>query len=88
MNLEFAKNSERKVLTKEDLKSILTLAKSDRQRETIRYSVYRASDITSNQAQKRFGLQNMALEVEKSIAEVREIRYAIDEMVNTQDVPF
>lgn len=70
-----------------EFKSILTLAKSDRERETISYAVYKASGITPNQAQKCLGISNMAsrgLEVEKSIAEVKEIIEAVD-LANTQD---
>ena len=88
LNHEFDKTLGKKTLTKEDVRSILTLAQSDRERETISYAVYKASGITPNQAQKHFGLSNMvprALEVEKSITEVKEIRDAVDNLANTQD---
>ena len=88
LNREFDKASGKKTLTKADVRSILSLAQSDRERETISYAVYKASGITSNQAQKHFGLSNMApraLEVEKSITEVKEIRDAVDNLANTQD---
>lgn len=79
---------QKKVLTREEFKSILVLAQSDRKRETISYAVYKASGITPNLAQKRLGISNMAsraLKVEKSIAEVKEIRDAVDDLANTQD---
>ena len=88
LNREFAKSSERKMLSKADLNGILKLAQSDRERETIRYAVYKASGITPNQAQKHFGFDNMssrASEVEKCIAEAQEIRAAIDDLADSQD---
>ena len=69
-------------------KLILTLPQSNRERETIRYAVYKASGVTPNQAHKHFGFDNIssrALEVEKCIAETQEIRAAIDDLAYTQD---
>ena len=46
-------------ITKTEIKSILDLAQSDRERELIRYSVFRASGLSYTATRKAFGFERM-----------------------------
>ena len=74
-------------MTKEDLKKLLLITSSEKERECIKYAIYKSSGITPTQARLRFGLENMATrasKVESSIAEASEIITAYDEITKLQ----
>ena len=70
------------------IKALLGLATSDRERELIRCSVFKASGLTQTGARKHFGFEGMdtrAERVEKSIEAAPSIREAIDKLALLQD---
>ena len=76
-------------ITKDELKQLLTLAKSDRERECIQYAVFRASGISQTKARQQFGMENMyerSAHVEACISEAKEIKSAISELAILQDL--
>lgn len=46
-------------IDKKEVRAILSLAQSDRERELIRYSVFKSSGISATAARRHFGFQNM-----------------------------
>ncbi len=46
-------------VSKEELKQLLSIAQSDRERECLRYAVYRASGLTPTAARRCFGFEGM-----------------------------
>lgn len=74
-------------MRKNDLKDLLSIVKGEKERECIRYAVYKCSTLTQTQARNRFGLENMkarAFAVESSIKEVKKIANELDEIVADQ----
>ncbi len=52
------------------------------------YAIYKASGMTSSQARRIYGFQNMqirALSVEAAIAEIQQIREAIEDLANVKE---
>lgn len=73
---------------KAEVKALLGLAQSDRERELIRYSVFKASGVSSTKARKSFGFERMnhrATRVEAVLEEVRCIHEAVNDLAHTQD---
>lgn len=60
-------------MDKNKIKALLGLATSDRERELIRYSVFKASGLTQTGARKQFGMDTRAERVEKCIEEAPSI---------------
>ena len=80
-----------KRLDKTTVQDLLSLATSDRERECIRYTLYKASGITQTQARCVYGFENMnarAIEVENCLIEAQKIRKAIDNLACIQDKAF
>ena len=75
-------------MTKNEIKQLLGLAASDRERELVRYSVFKSSGLSSTAARKHFGFQNMqerSLRVKRCIEEVQQIREAIEKLSIVED---
>ncbi len=75
-------------LEKSMVKMLLRIAQSDRERESMRYVIYKASGMTASQARRAYGFQNMqsrALAVEDAIAEIQQIREAIEDLANVEE---
>ena len=75
-------------ITKEELKQLLTITQSDRERKCIRYAIYKTSGATPTKAHCIFGFQNMkthAAHVETCIKEAQEIYEAVESLVQNQD---
>ena len=75
-------------LDKAKVKSLLGLARSYRERELIRYSVFKSSRLTLTGARRCFGLERMpesVEEVEEFIKAAYSIRQAIDKLSRPQD---
>lgn len=70
------------------IKALLSLATSDRERELIRYSVFKASGLTQTGARKQLGFEQMntrAEQVEQCIEDAQSIREAIEKLSLLQD---
>lgn len=68
--------------------SILTLAQSDRERELIHYSVYKASGLSATSARKTFGFERMterSHQVEQAICEARQVCEEIDLLARVKE---
>ena len=64
------------------------LAHSDREQKTLRYAIFKASGVSQTEARRRYGFEGMnerAANVEKAIADVEEIREAIEGLARIQD---
>ena len=75
-------------IDKTEVKAILKLAQSDRERELIRYSVFKASGLSSTAARKSFGFEKMndrSRLVESVLEEARCIREAVEDLARVQD---
>ena len=75
-------------LEKPVVKMLLSIAESDRERECLRYAIYKASGMTATMARRTYGFEDMsahAVCVESVLSEVKQIREAIDELANTQE---
>lgn len=73
---------------KSEVKALLGLAQSDREKEVIRYSVFKASGLTPTAARKQFGFERMherSERVQECIQEAQNIREAIDKLAAVQD---
>ena len=76
-------------MTKSELKQLLTIATTEKERKYIRYAVYEASNLTPTQAKLHLGLDSMksrALRVQECIDEVKEIDKAYSELARTQEL--
>ena len=70
------------------VKMLLNIAKTDRERECVRYAIYKASGMTPTQARRLYGFERMeerALSVEATIEEVQQIRIAIEDLACTEE---
>ena len=75
-------------MSKKELKQLLAIVNGEKERECIKYTLYKASHMTPTQARSVFGLENMkarALEVEASISAAEEITKAYDDLAHSQD---
>ena len=75
-------------IDKDKIKALLGLATSDRERELIRFSVFKASGLTQTGARKQLGFERMnarSEQVEKCIEDAQSIREAIDKLAVLQD---
>ena len=82
------KQSPIKGLEKSSVRYLLNFAKSDRERECLRYAIVKVAGITPTEARRRFGFEGMvrrSAKVEETIAKAQEIREAIEELTATQD---
>ena len=76
-------------MTKIELKQLLMIATTEKERECIRYAVYKASNLTPTQAKLHFGLDSMksrALKVQECIDEVKKIDKAYSDLARTQEL--
>ena len=75
-------------LDKTCTKMLLALASSDREREALRYAIFKASGVSLTEARRRFGFESMskrANKVEQVLKETDRVREAIDDIAQTQD---
>ena len=71
--------------------SLLGLCQSDRERECLRYAVFKASGLSATQARKQFGLESMSQrtrKVEDVITHVEYIQTAIEKLALTKESSF
>ena len=75
-------------MTKEELKQLFKLTENERERELIRYSVYKESGSTPTEIRRTPGfdcMKNRASHVELCIKEVQEIYETIETLAQAQD---
>lgn len=87
-NKQLSQSTAKSGISRNELKQLLSIAQSERERECVKYAVYKASSITPSQARRQFGLENMkmrALHVEECIQKAQEIREAVEELAADQD---
>ena len=75
-------------MSKKELKQLLSIVNGEKERECIKYTLYKASSISPTQARCLFGLEYMkarALEVEASVGGAEEIGKAYDDLAYSQD---
>ena len=75
-------------ISKDELKDLLRLAGSDKERECIRYTAFRASGLSQTAARKCLGLENMtdrADKVQAALEEARAIRESVESMARIQE---
>ncbi len=73
--------------TKETLRSIISLTQSSREKELVRYTALMAGNFSQTSARDVLGLENInkrVAEVEKCIDEAKEIREAINQIVQDE----
>ena len=71
------------VLTKQNLKDVLTIAQSDRERLLIKYSVYKASGLSPTAARRYYGFDNICQRAEKlehAVQQIKQIRTSVLEL--------
>ena len=75
-------------ISKEEMKKVLAIAQSDRERECLRYAIYRASGLTPTATRRYFGFERMedrAKCVEKCLHDAQVIREAVEDLSHTQE---
>lgn len=75
-------------ISKEELKHLLRLAGSDKERECIRYTAWRASGLSQTAARKHLGLENMnnrADKIQAALEEAQAIRESVERMACIQE---
>ena len=75
-------------ISKQELKQLLTITKTERERELIRYTVFKTSGVTPTKARRWLGFENMqsrALHVESCVQEVQELYEAVESLAKSQD---
>ena len=75
------------LIKKEQVKDLLRLAESGRERELLRYAIYKSSGLTPSMAKRHFGFEKMnerSTKVEKCMEEAKAIHVACDEMVKVK----
>lgn len=76
------------MLEKNCVKMLLEMAQTDRERECMRYAIYKSSAMSATQCRRNYGFENItsrADRVEDAIRTVRDIRETIEEVANVQD---
>lgn len=76
------------VLEKDCVKMLLSLAESDRERECIRYTIFKASGMSATRARRHYGFEQMAecsAQVEKAMVEVQQIRETVEDIAKIQN---
>ena len=78
-------------ISREELKKLL-ISESERERQCIRYAVFKSSCTTLLEARRKYGFDRMdekAAQVEACIKQAEEIHHATDKLARTQDIkPF
>ena len=75
-------------ISKQELQKLLAMAQSDRERECLRYAVYRASGLPPTAARRCFGferMKNRAERVDECLHDAQLLREAVEELSHTQE---
>ena len=82
------KTTKKLSMTKQQLKSVLSLAQNERERELVRYTAVVSSGLSATGARKHFGLDTMQQRVEKvehALQEIQDIRVAFDSVASIRE---
>ena len=82
------KPSSNPVMTRADIKDLLQLAQSNRERGLLRYAVYKASGLSATAARRHFGFEGMkahTAKVNECIEEAQAIREAVEQLAEVQE---
>ena len=74
-------------ISRADIKQLLSLAHGDRERECLRYAIYKTSGLSQTGARRHFGFERMkerSERVQDCIDSVKEIRLACDKLACAQ----
>ncbi len=85
---QFERSSKKLAMTKQQLKNILSIAQSDREKECIRYTALVTSGLSATGARRHFGFEGnteRVRRVENAIEEAKEICSAIDSIAKLQE---
>ena len=86
--LEFNKSSRLPHgVNKKEMQNLLLLASSNRERETLKYAIFKVSGLTPTAARRELGLGDMrerTARVEDAIQQIIEIRQAFDKIIETR----
>ncbi len=75
-------------MDKNCVKMLLSLAQSDRERECLKYAIFKASGMSSTGARHQYGFERMterSARVEQAIAEVQQIRETVDDIARMKN---
>ena len=75
-------------LEKSMVKMLLSIAQSDRERECVRYAIYKASGMTPIAIRRAFGFENMKLretKIEEAVYEIQKIHETIFNLAAVED---
>ena len=85
-------NTLRGGISREELKKLMLISESERERQCIRYAVFKSSCTTPSEARRKYGFDRMdekAAQVEACIKQAEEIHHATDKLARTRDIkPF
>lgn len=76
-------------MSKQKVNEILSFAQSNREQETLRYTICQGACLTSSKARRLYGWESMSKrmqEIEKSIKELTELRESIEDLATTQEL--
>ena len=82
------KSSSKPVMTRADMKNLLQLAQSNRERGLLRYAVCKASGLSATAARRHFGFEGMkahTAKVNECIEEAQAIREAVEQLAEVQE---
>ena len=86
--IQGSRHEGRKGLDKAQVRMLLAMAQSDRERECLRYAVFKSSGMSATQVRRQYGFENMnarAHNVEECIKQAQDIRVAVEELAEVQD---
>ena len=85
--MRFQPLATRKELCKEEVQDLLNLAQTHREKECLRYAIFKSSGMTPHAAHKKFGFTNMKAKserVENCIEELKSVRRSFEEVAHTR----
>ena len=88
LNAKFSLPYELKGFTKDDLRQLMLITQNEREKQLIRYTVYKASCMTPKKANLKFGFQgikDLTAQIQACITSTKEICSAVSELALLQD---
>lgn len=77
------------IMSKDLVKSLLDLCQSDRERKCIKYTMFKASGLSSTQMRRQYGFEGMekrSKRVEEAITHSRYIREAVERLAKLERI--
>jgi hypothetical protein len=76
-------------LTRSDLNDLLCIAQSNREREIIRCTAFKASGFSSTAAKRKLGIENMSKRlsnIEKCVSEIKKVYECVEDIVRAEKI--